>query len=128
MKIKDMKPQVGIFEIIDGKFYVLSREVDYSKMNNISDDAGEYFHKYLVKNIISRCSKEAQEKYKSVKQDEGFLVFPRGRVCYNFNNDKYLVCGSRKALSGNNTETIMRLFSLPRSKTQFYVDAFYEMN
>ena len=125
MKIKDMKPQVGIFEIIDGNVYVVSREVDYSKINNISDDAGEYFHEDLTKRVISKCSKEAQEKYKSVRQ--GFLAFPRGRVCYNFNNDKFEIFGGREALSGRNVETIMRKFSLPRNKTIAYVDSFYEM-
>lgn len=125
MKIKDIKPQVGIFEIIDENVYILSREVDYSKMNQVSDDAGEYFHTDLVKNVISRCSKEAQEKYKSIKQ--GFLAFPRGRVCYNFNNDKYEIFGSKEALSNGRTETIMRKFSLPRNKTVIFIDPYYEI-
>ena len=125
MKIKDMKPQVGIFEIIDGNVYVVSRDVDFSKVHNISDDAGEYFHEDLVKHVISKCSKEAQDKYKSMRQ--GFLAFPRGRVCYNFNNDVYQVFGSREAVSGKNGEVIMRKFSLPRNKTTFYIDSYYEI-
>lgn len=125
MKIEDMKPQVGIFEIIDGNVYVVSRDVDFSKVHNISDDAGEYFHEDLVKHVISKCSKEAQDKYKSMRQ--GFLAFPRGRVCYNFNNDIYQVFGSREAISGKNGEVIMRKFSLPRNKTTFYIDSYYEI-
>lgn len=126
MKIKDMKPQVGIFEIIDNNMFVISREVDYSKMRYTYDDAVEYFHMDLVKAIISSCSKKAQEKYKSVRQ--GFRAFPRGSVCYNFSNDKYEVYGSRKALNRRNTEIIMRKFNLPRNKTVFYIDSFFETN
>ena len=125
IKIYDTKPQVGIFEIIDNKIYVITRDVDYSKLNSISDDAGEFFHEDLVRNVINQCSKEAQAKYKSVKQ--GFLVFPRGRVVYSFRENLYQIFGPRAALTSSNIETIMRLFSLPRNKVKAYVDPYYDV-
>lgn len=126
--IKDAKPQVGIFEYIDDKLYIISRDVDFSKANNICDDAGEFFHKDLVKNIISLCSKEAKEKYNSIHNKEGFLLFPRGRVCYNFNNDKYEIFGEKNIIMNSNIrQTIMRKFSLPTNKVCFYIDNFYNL-
>ena len=125
MKIEDMKPQVGIFEIIDDVMYVMARDVDFSKMRHISDDAGEFFHRDLVRFIISRCSEEAKKRYSSAR--DGFLLFPRGRVCYNFNQDKYEIYGSRSTLSSKHLETIMRKFSLPRNKVIAYADPYYEI-
>lgn len=126
--IKDARPQVGIFEYIDDKLYAVTREVDYSKSANGVDDAGEYFHTDLVRNVISSCSKEAQEKYKKVSNNNGFLLFPRGRVCYDFSNDKYQIFGESSIIGNANVrQTIARKFSLPMNKVVFYKDPFYNL-
>ena len=126
MKILDQKPQVGIFEIIDNAVFMISRDVDKSKEFIGSDDAGEFFHKDLVRYCINECSDEAKKKYKSAAQ--GFLAFPRGRVWYDFKSNQYCISTCSEIAHNNKIiMTIVRKFSLPSNDVMVYIDSHYTL-
>ena len=125
--IKDSKPQVGIFEIVDGTLYPVTEDLDVTKAVGGSVDAGHLFHRDLCREIakMPEISEESRRILNSGRQAV-WQKFPRGRVWYNVPDDKFYVSSDRSVLTNQkHVAEIMEAFSLPRNKTQLLVDGAY---
>ena len=125
--IKDMKPSVGIFSLVDGELYCLEAPIEDLAPINGMYDAGKLFHIDLLKQIPDMNPNLNEDLKKELKSVTHPYDYPRGRVCYNINNDQYLVFTCEEiARNEYYKQTIMRKFHLPVSKTVFYIDDFYK--
>lgn len=127
MKIKDIKAAIGVFEFVNNQLYSLQQDIENSKEVNGMYDAGNLFHIDLLKQIPDMDkSIEGELKYKLLNSTNPY-DYPRGRVCYNINNDLYLVFADSDTYKIPNSRTLIaREFHLPLNKTEFYIDDFYE--
>ena len=109
-------PQVGIFWILP--IGLLAFGVPYT--------AGEKYGDFIN---TSDGHYETWEKVRKVSGNlpEDYTTYPRGRIVYHINDQKFLVYMNRKHL--NNTrisESIIREFRLPADQAEFKHDYHYE--
>lgn len=114
MEIKDAKPQVGIFELVDGQLLIDSEDVQTDKR------AGEYFsginphlHAQSVKTMVAYSNVDENIKRRFRENRNEYLFYPRGRVDYNTKTGQYHIMSSRKFFTEENVENITRAFHLP---------------
>ena len=115
MKINDMKPQVGIFEVVDGYWLFDTEDVQpISKAGVFFEGETPHLHLNEVKKQVlahPNISKETKELFKT--NPYAYLKYPRGRVDYNTNTKKYHIMASKKFFTNENLETVLRAFYLP---------------
>lgn len=115
MKIRDMKPQVGIFEIVDG--VMLSDTEDTSDVSA----AGRYFsgdqlhlHAQVVKTLVKHAEGISQESKAKFERDAAeYLKHPRGRVDYDTVDREWHIMAARRFFTPANVELVTREFHLP---------------
>lgn len=130
MKIKDAKPLIGIFYIIDNQIYSFKGEIEeFNEVNEVYD-AGRLFHIDLLKeipNMNPKLSEDIKDKCLEGSRSKHHEIYPRGRVCYDINNDRYEVFANPELLNDTNNLTLIgRDFHLPANKTIFYKDDYYK--
>lgn len=130
-ELKDSEPEVGLFVMLDNKPQPYSRPVNLARAQREGvDDAGEVFHKDVLDYYIKKASRYEQQRYKEAKEENlgsEFLYYPRGRVVYNYNEDKYQIYIPPSMAS--NTPAVNKIiheFHLPAGKWKVYGDSFYE--
>ena len=115
MIIKDRKPQVGIFEIVEGYWLIDTEEVQpISKAGVFFEGETPHLHMNEVKRQVQvhpNISETTKELFR--KDRNAYLKYPRGRVDYNTETKNYHIMASRKFYTNENVETVLRLFNLP---------------
>ena len=116
MKIKDAKPQVGIFEIVENVFIKETEDTEeVSDTGRFFDGYDPHYHKDVIKlyvNQYNNISEETKAKFKSNPNE--YLKHPRGRVDYDTVDKKWSIMSSRDVLSDDGLlERITREFNLP---------------
>lgn len=125
-KIKDAKPQVGIFELLDDRLYFMTQDMNKSDAVGGAVDAGNLFHRDLCKQILSTgvLSKDTQNNIN--KGGPFWLRFPRGRVWYSVPEDTYYISSCKQIVTNSDlVNDIISVFSLPKNKTQPLIDSDY---
>lgn len=114
LQIKDAKPQVGIFEIIDGQVLVESEDVQqFSNAGDIFSGNGIHLHAQSVKTMVaySNVNEEIKKKFKLNRNE--YLKYPRGRVDYNTKTKTFTIMSNKDFFTVKNVELITRAFNLP---------------
>lgn len=115
MKIKDTRPQVGIFEIVDG--VMLSDTEDTSDVSM----SGRYFsgnqlhlHAQVVKTLVKHAEGVKPETKAKFESDSAeYLKWPRGRVDYDIVDKEWHIMAAKKFFTVANVELVTREFHLP---------------
>lgn len=116
MKIIDHKPQVGIFEIVDGHFLKDTEDTqEVSESGRYFDGIDLHFHNTVIKTLVDwdpHINKEIKEKFR--KNQNEYLKYPRGRVDYDTVDKKWSIMSSKDVLTNDALlEQITREFNLP---------------
>lgn len=115
MKIKDAKPQVGIFEIVENYLLTDTEDVQaVSESGDIFDGTTPHLHMNDVKRLViahPSISEETKQKFLNNKNE--YLKYPRGRVDYNTKTDVYTIMASPGLLNPRTVEILTRAFHLP---------------
>ena len=126
-RVLDMKPQVGIFEIVEGKLLIDTEDVQpVSNAGDFFSGEGLHLHQVDVKRQVLNhlgISEETKEKFRNNPNE--YLKYPRGRVDYDTKNKKYWIMCSEKFITNENIEKVLRAFYLPpygSGKVQLAVD------
>lgn len=113
VKIKDSKPQVGIFEIVEGELLIDSE--DTQQIASGFFDGLNHRHDQDVKRLVkhsSRISDKTKARFEANPAE--YLNWPRGRVDYDCDEKKWHIMASAKLLNdGAAVEKIARAFYLP---------------
>lgn len=131
VNIKDSSPSVGIFEVIDDHLYYFDEPINYSKAVNGMVDAGNLFHRDIIsfayKNYKSDMIPDTVEFIESNLHNQNIhRYFPRGRVCYNVDEDTYYIYSCMEVLQNRKlVNEICRSFNLPYNKTELVADLFH---
>ena len=128
IKLKDAKPQVGIFEVIDDEIGVMSDLIENLPMQNGIVDGGILFHRDLVRKMYATSdAKIYPETREFIKKNYNnpnlHRCFPRGRLCYNKNERCLELYANEETL--RNEELINRIlaeFDALGYKVKSYVD------
>ena len=116
MIIKDHKPEVGIFEIVDNVFLKDSEDYQlYSEVGEFFDGTVPHLHTTDIKTLVNQSS-YISDKTKQLFKDNpnAYLNYPRGRVDFNTKTRKFHIMGAYKFLSNfANVERVAREFHLP---------------
>jgi len=125
-KIRDSKPQVGIFELIDDKLLMVTDDVQ-TFANNGPFYSGEqvYLHYDMMPKLVeqSNLSDDIKAAFKKNKQE--YEKYPRGRVDYNTVDDQFYILSSKDFLMNkDNLMRVIRYFSLPANKVVLQADEF----
>ena len=116
MKILDTKPQVGIFEIVEGVLLLDTEDAQpINQGGGIFNGQIPHLHEQEIKVQVkyhSNISEETKRKF-AINRGE-YLKYPRGRVDFNVNDRTYSIISSRRFLEQpGNIELITRAFHLP---------------
>lgn len=125
--IHDSRPEVGIFEVVDGVFFYDSTVCDplYAVSNTV--DGGQFFHRDLLKNqayVDPRVSEGSKEKI-AKGGFSNWRAFPRGRVYYKVDEDKYYVTMHPSLNTREIRQKIGESFHLPPDKIAWTTDEEY---
>ena len=115
MKIRDTKPQVGIFEIVEGA--MLSHTEDTSDISH----SGRYFsgsslhlHAQDIKTLVKYAPGISAETKQRFERDAAeYLRWPRGRVDYDTVDREWHIMAAKKFFTQQNVEAVAREFHLP---------------
>lgn len=125
--IHDARPEIGIFEVVDGIFFYDSTACDPAYAVGGTVDGGQFFHKDLLKNQVypdPRISKETKEKI-AKNSFSNWRAFPRGRVYYSVPEDSYYVTMHPSLNTPEYRNDIVNSFRLPRNKIVWTTDPEY---
>lgn len=115
MKILDSKPQVGIFEIVDNILLIDTEDVQkIDQGGGMFDGLTPHLHSNDVKTLVANTpsiSEETKKKFELDKKE--YLNYPRGRVDYDVDDDRYYIMAAMKFFTEENIERITRAFHLP---------------
>lgn len=124
MKIQDTRPQVGIFEIVDGILFIDTEDVQPI------DQGGGYFDgltPHLHNQDIQRqvvlhpsISEEMKSIWKSNRNE--YLNHPRGRVDFDTINNRFEMMAAYKFFTNENVNRIARAFHLNPEKIVLVAD------
>ena len=111
--IKDSKPQVGIFEIVDNILLIDSE--DTQTVGKGFFDGTNHQHVQDIKRLVAHhphISEETKAKFASNPNE--YLNWPRGRVDYDRDEGKWHIMSSSTILSNATyVELLTRAFHLP---------------
>lgn len=126
VRIKDARPEVGIFEVVDSKFFYTSMPCNIVDAVGGAVDGGELFHKDLLKQAYYDDAISDEAKKKIAKNDfNNWLAFPRGRVYYIVAEDRYYVMMHPSLNTAEIRNDIINSFRLPRNKIVWTTDQEY---
>lgn len=113
--VKDSKPQVGIFEFIEGKLLIDSEE--YQRVpNNGNFYSGENIHlHYNIMPLLVKQNSYISDKVKKQfeQDDEAYRYYLRGRVDYDCVNNEFIILSSREFFQNrDNIERVCRAFHI----------------
>ena len=114
MLIKDAKPQVGIFEIVDNNILIDSEDVDINYQGEYFDGHTPHLHANDIKVHVEAnpyISQDTQDFFRS--NPNAYLYYPRGRVDYNTKDGTYHIMAAKKFFTQLSVEQITREFHLP---------------
>ena len=115
MKVKDNKPEVGIFEIVEGQMLIDSEEVSrYGAAGDFFSGTRPHLHANDIKTLVkynSNISEETKNRFNSDPKE--YLRYPRGRVDYNVKTGQYHIMSSSDFFNQENVEKVTRAFHLP---------------
>lgn len=126
MLVKDKKPQVGIFELVDNKLYYLTQDMQISDAIGGAVDGGNLFHRDLCKLILLEGNL-SEESTKIMNSSGPFwMKFPRGRVWYSVPEKTYYISSCKEILTNLNlVDDIVSEFALTQNKIQLLLDSDY---
>ena len=129
IKLKDKRPMIGIFEIVDDEVLLDIEEADFSKAVNGVIDGGHLFHRDLIRYYKDdpNISKETREFINNnLRNPNLHEAFPRGRICYNLDTGHYEVYSTEEVLKDNALmNEILRRCGIPGNKVEAFVDNFH---
>ena len=106
LQVKDTKPQVGIFEIVENQWLTSTEDVqNVSESGDYFDGIDLHLHAYEIPKLVqfnSNISNETKGKFKSNKY--AYLDYPRGRVDYNTKDKTYHIMADKKFFTVENIE------------------------
>jgi hypothetical protein len=116
MKIIDAKPQVGIFEIVEGVFLKDTEDAQpIDQGGGFFDGLIRHYHEQEVRVQVKYAPNISQQtKEKFAKNRGEYLHWPRGRVDFNVKDGKYYIMASERFFEDEgNVEKVTREFHLP---------------
>ena len=115
IKIKDSKPEVGIFELVEGQLLIDGEEVSrYGAAGDFFSGTRPHLHAQDIKTLVKyNPSISAETKAKFEKDPREYLRYLRGRVDYNVKTGQYHIMSSRSFFTQENIEMVTRAFHLP---------------
>lgn len=115
MIIKDAKPQVGIFEIVDDVLLLDTEDVaNIDQGMGMFDGLTPHLHASDIRpQVLSHPEISAETKKKFENNPGEYLKYPRGRVDYDTRNGTYSIMAAYKFFNEQNVERISRAFHLP---------------
>lgn len=115
VKVKDARPEVGIFEIVENVFL---KDTEATQSLKIAGNvfSGEHLHLHAndVKRLVAasnNISKETKSRFASNPSE--YLNWPRGRVDYDIDTGHWTIMASKKFFSSETIERVTREFHLP---------------
>ena len=115
LTIKDNKPEVGIFEIVEGQFLMDGEEVSrYGAVGDFFSGTNPHLHAQDIKVLVKyndHISEETKKRFNDNPQE--YLKYPRGRVDYNIKTGQYHIMSSSDFFTQENVEAVTRAFHLP---------------
>lgn len=115
MKVRDAKPEVGIFEIVENIFLKDSEPIrPFSPSGRYFEGLTPHRHKDDIK-VHVRNSPYVSEKTKAkfAANPDEYLNWPRGRVDYDTQDKVWTIMTAAKFFNGENVERVTREFHLP---------------
>lgn len=126
IKFKDSTPCVGIFEVIDDSIGTMTETLDNVKVVAGIADGGIMFHRDLVREMrkSGELSKETNNFIdKNYTHQSLHKCFPRGRVCYNFNDKCFEIYSNVQLLQDEEQmRRILEEFDIKGYKYRAYID------
>lgn len=115
MIIKDTKPQVGIFEIVEDILLLETEDVqNIDQGGGMFDGLTPHLHSIDITNQVLNHPNISQEtKAKFAKDRKEYTRYPRGRVDYDINRGTYSIMAAYRFFNDANIERITRAFHLP---------------
>jgi hypothetical protein len=116
MIIKDAKPQVGIFEIVENVFLKDTEDTQMvSDTGRYFDGYDAHFHKDVIKLLVRNNSQISDKtKQQFLNNRDEYLKWPRGRIDYDTIDKTWTIMSSRDVLMNSDlVERITREFNLP---------------
>lgn len=114
--IKDTKPQVGIFEFVDGILLTDTEDVQFiNQGGGFFDGMTIHRHDTDIRTKV-KYEKDIPEKTKMEfeRNSAAYLDYPRGRVDYNVHEGMYYIMASRQFFDNEDmVERVTRAFHLP---------------
>lgn len=119
MRILDSKPQVGIFEIVDGVLLIDTEDVQkIDQGGGMFDGVTPHLHSNDIKTLVINSPSISEEiKQRFNDNPSEYLNYPRGRVDYDIVNDRYYIMAAMEFFNSENVERITRAFHLPPYST-----------
>jgi len=125
--LKDARPEVGIFEVVDGVFFYASSPADPVYAVGGTVDGGHLFHRDLMKEYAYKNPNISEESKAKIAKNgfQNWRAFPRGRVYYSVPEDKYYVTLHPSLYNPQTRNDIINSFRLPRNKIVWTTDPEY---
>lgn len=125
--LKDSRPEVGIFEVVDGIFFYSSEEADPALAVGGTVDAGNLFHRDLLREYAYKNPNVTEESKAKIAKNNfnNWRAFPRGRVYYVVPEDRYYVALHPSLYTPETRNDIINSFRLPRNKIVWTTDPEY---
>ena len=126
-KLKDARPEVGIFEVVDGVFFYSSVPMEPTHAIGGAVDGGYLFHKDLLKEFAYENPNVSEESKAKIAKGgfSNWRAFPRGRVYYIVPEDRYYVTMHPSLNTPEYRNDIINSFRLPREKIVWTTDPEY---
>lgn len=115
VKVKDSRPQVGIFEIVEGILLVESEDTQGVWRDRFFDGTTLHRHSEVVKTLVkNHPGISAETKLKFERDPAEYLRHLRGRVDYDTINKTWHIMSNADVLNDSDMiERITRAFHLP---------------
>lgn len=125
--LKDARPEIGIFEVVDGIFFYASSPCEPYLAVAGTVDGGHLFHRDLMKQeAYNHPSVSEKSKAKIAENNfQNWRAFPRGRVYYVVPEDRYYVSLHPSLFTPRYKNDIINSFHLPRDKIVWTTDPEY---
>lgn len=125
--LRDARPEVGIFEVVDGIFFYASSPADPTFAVGGTVDAGHLFHRDLMREEAYNNPSVSEESKKKIAANgfKNWRAFPRGRVYYVVPEDRYYVTFHPSLNKPEIRNDIINSFHLPRNKIVWTTDPEY---
>lgn len=125
MKIKDSKGFIGLFYFIYGDIYTYVEDYDSNKVDYLGKIQPFYSHESLLS--IVKNNQNLQDLLGYDLRVASYDTFPRGRVCYDFYNQRFIVSTCQEIIDDEEKKNkIKEAFELYGKKVLFRTEMEYE--